>query len=107
MSKKYYVQSGTLREVLMANDEFDACEKAIYRRFKQDKLPVDFGIVIMVSDKSFMEYLTPVDHPTMFNSIEILSQIGFLELADKLRERFPPQLIELVDMALEQYGKRA
>ena len=88
--KKYYVESGNMRSVIMAANHADACEKAILRRFRQEG-EVRFGNIVMTSERSFSNYIEPTTEfeYKFFKTYEVLDWMGFPDAADNYRQVFP------------------
>lgn len=76
---KYYVQSGEVKNVTEAEDEFDACVKSLKRALSLDE-DLEVGLLFVTSEKGFPLERVPLVLDThnekVFDSYEIFSTIS-------------------------------
>ena len=94
--QKYYVRSGSLRECIVAESPYKACQVAINKRNRKDG-HINYGTIMMVTTQSFGEFLTEdqkkVDAKYFATHI-ILNHMGFLDTADFVQQHFEAENVK-------------
>lgn len=93
---KYYVRSGNLRECVVAESPYKACQAAINKRNLKDG-HINYGTIIMVTTRSFAEFLTEEEktiEAKYFATHIILNHMGFLDTADFVKAHFDAENVK-------------